>query len=225
MNQQVEETSPMMAVRTDAGGGTLFGLAIANATVFTSSFCIMVIELVAGRVVAKYLGSSLYTWTSIIGVVLAGIAIGNYCGGRIADRYAVDKPSARRTLAMLFLLAGIISFGINQYNMLAGKISFLESLAWPWRVATHVALVFFLPSGMLGTISPVIAKMALDLGRQTGRTLGSVYAWGVVGSIFGTFITGFYFIAVFATSTIILSVAAVLIATAILYGIASLGKK
>ena len=34
------------------------------------------------------------TWTSVIGIVLAGLAIGNYIGGRLADRY-----EARRTLA------------------------------------------------------------------------------------------------------------------------------
>ena len=59
---------------------------IPSATVFFSSGCIMVLELVAGRLIARHLGSSLYTWTSVIGVVLAGITIGNYLGGRIADR-------------------------------------------------------------------------------------------------------------------------------------------
>ena len=35
-------------------------------TVFVSSFCVMVVELVAGRVISRHLGSSLYTWTSVI---------------------------------------------------------------------------------------------------------------------------------------------------------------
>ena len=66
------------------------------ATVFLASACVMVLELVAGRLVARHLGSSLYTWTSVIGVVLAGITIGNYIGGRIADRW-----EARKSLAVL----------------------------------------------------------------------------------------------------------------------------
>lgn len=56
------------------------------AIVFVSSACIMILELTAGRIVAPYVGVSLYTWTSIIGVVLAGISLGNYIGGRLADR-------------------------------------------------------------------------------------------------------------------------------------------
>ena len=57
------------------------------AIVFISSFCVMVIELIAARILAPYIGVSLYTWTSVIGVILAGIALGNYLGGKIADRY------------------------------------------------------------------------------------------------------------------------------------------
>ena len=74
-----------------------------SATVFISSFCIMVLELVAARLIARYLGSSLYTWTAVIGVVLGGITLGNYVGGRIADHYP-----ARKSLAVLF---AICSFG------------------------------------------------------------------------------------------------------------------
>ncbi len=59
--------------------------------VFIASFCTMVIELVAGRIMAPYVGVSLYTWTSIIGVVLAGIGIGVYVGGILADRFPTPK--------------------------------------------------------------------------------------------------------------------------------------
>ena len=208
------------------GSGSAFvGLVIANTTVFVSSYCIMVIELVAGRLIAQYLGSSLYTWTSIIGVVLAGIAFGNYVGGRLADRFAPDRPSAKRVLAILFLIAGAASAGLSWYNNMAGELGILWTLeSWPLRVALHIALVFFTPCMILGMISPVVAKMALDLGRETGRTIGSVYAWGVVGSIVGTFVTGYYYVAVFSTTTIVLGVAFVLLAVAVLYGASSLRK-
>jgi len=78
-------------------------LVIPGLTVFVTSFCIMVLELVAGRIIARYLGSSLYTWTSVIGVVLTGIALGNYAGRRLADRLP-----ARKVLAGLFALASVI---------------------------------------------------------------------------------------------------------------------
>ncbi|MDE2896574.1 MAG: fused MFS/spermidine synthase, partial [Chloroflexota bacterium] len=70
------------------------------ATVFVSSLCIMVLELVAGRLIARHVGSSLYTWTSVIGIVLSGIAAGNYIGGRLADRFP-----PKETLSLIFLVA------------------------------------------------------------------------------------------------------------------------
>ena len=57
------------------------------ALVFISSACTLVIELIAGRIMAPYVGVSLYTWTSIIGIVLAGMSVGNYLGGRLASLY------------------------------------------------------------------------------------------------------------------------------------------
>src|SRR5512135_2326822 len=75
-----------------------------NLIVFISSFCTMVLELVAGRIIAPYVGVSLYTWTSVIGVVLAGISLGNYLGGRLADRWA-----SLRLLGLVFLLGGLAS--------------------------------------------------------------------------------------------------------------------
>ena len=176
----------------------------------------MVIELVAGRVISRHLGSSLYTWTSVIGIVLAGIALGNYLGGRLADRHR-----AAPTLATLFVLASVTSVTITVLNNLVGDWLFLWTLPWPVRVGLHVALVFIVPSIVLGMISPVAAKMALDQSAETGRTIGSVYAWGVIGSIGGTFATGFYLISAFGTAAIIWAVGGVLAAMAVFYGLPS----
>ncbi len=175
------------------------------ACVFVSSFCVMVVELVAGRLVAKHLGSSIFTWTSVIGVILAGLALGNEIGGRFADRRA-----PHRVLAALFLAASGVSLAIPAVNRVVAEWVALWTLSWPVRVSLHVAAVFFLPSMVLGTISPVAAKMALDRGRLPGRTLGSVNAWGVIGSLLGTFLTGYWFIPSFGTARVVWAVAAFL---------------
>src|SRR5207244_5847556 len=80
---------------------------VACTIVFVASFCSLVIELIAGRIMAPYIGVSLYTWTSIIGVVLAGISLGNYLGGQIADRWPY-----RRTLGILLMAGGLASLAI-----------------------------------------------------------------------------------------------------------------
>jgi spermidine synthase len=111
---------------------------------------------------------------------------------------------------------------IPLFNERIGGAQFLRSQEWALRIAMHVFFVFFLPSAMMGTISPVAAKMALEMSRQTGRTVGSIYSWGAVGSIVGTFLTGYFLIARMGTVAVLLSVAAVLLAMALFYGVKSL---
>lgn len=191
---------------------SFLSILIPSATVFFSSACIMVLELVASRLIAKHLGSSLYTWTSVIGVVLAGITIGNYLGGRIADHFP-----ARKALAVLLGISSVACVGTVILNNLVGEWMLLWYFRWPIRVFSHVTLVFLIPSTLLGTISPVVAKMALDRGLPTGRTVGDIYAFGAAGSIVGTFLAGFYLIAAMGTIAIIWLVGAALLLMAILY--------
>jgi len=191
---------------------SFLSIAVPSGTVFLSSFCIMVLELVAARLIARHLGSSLYTWTAVIGIVLAGITIGNYLGGRIADSFP-----ARKALAVLFALASAACVVTVIANNLVGGWVWLWRFSWPMRVFSHVTLVFLLPSVLLGTISPVVAKMALEQGLPTGRTVGDIYAWGAAGSIAGTFATGYYLIAALGTIEIIWTVGGVLLLLAISY--------
>ncbi len=208
---QVVESEPR------SGLVTFLSVAAPNATAFFSSMCIMAVELVAGRLIARHVGNSIYTWTSVIGVVLAGIAAGNWTGGRLADRY---KPT--NALGVLFALASFVCLAIPGLNTVVGDWSFLWKQDWAVRIAAHVFLVFFLPSTALGCIGPLAAKMALDLGRKVGRTVGNVYAWGALGSIVGTFLTGFILIARMGTIAVLLSVAGFLALLAVLYGARSL---
>lgn len=190
-------------------------LFIPIATVFISSFCIMVLELVASRLIARYLGSSLYTWTAVIGIVLAGITVGNFLGGRLADRFSPGK-----ILGIIFILCSISSASVIELNRIAGTMAGLEQYSLPIRIFSHIAIAFLLPSVLLGTISPLIAKMALDKGHKTGNTIGDIYAWGAFGSIVGTFVTGYFLLNTLGAIAIIRTVAGVLLLLGIVYVIA-----
>jgi hypothetical protein len=62
---------------------------------------------------------------------------------------------------------------------------------FPIRLISMMGFIFLAPAMALGLISPVVAQMAIDASKTSGRAVGNVYAWGAVGSIFGTFLTGF----------------------------------
>jgi tetratricopeptide (TPR) repeat protein/MFS family permease len=172
----------------------------------------MILVLAASRLIARSVGSSLYTWTSMVGVVLTGLSIGNYLGGSLADRC-----HPRRVLAVLFGLSSAACVGMVVANNLAGEWIGVWRLSWPAHVILHVLLVLLVPSALLGAVSPVVAKMALDQGLASGRTMGSIYAWGAVGGIVGTFLAGFFLIVAFGCTTIIWFLGAAMLLVAVLY--------
>jgi len=178
---------------------------------FISSFCVMVIELIAARMMAPHIGVSLYTWTSIIGVILAGIALGNFLGGRLADRY--PGPAV---LAVIFFAGGLLTIAILPFIRLVAAAAWFDSLPVMLNFTLRVACIFFLPAIVLSMVSPMVIKLSLpDIGK-TGGVVGTIYALSTAGSILGTFLTGFFFILWFGTAMIVWIVAGVLILTGIL---------
>ncbi len=183
----------------------------ANMVVFIASFCTLVIELVAGRIMAPYVGVSLYTWTSIIGVVLAGISIGAWVGGTLADRY--PRPA---TLGWLLFLSGVGALTIAPLTDLIGAAQLQTTLML--RILLLTTAIFFIPSMLLGMISPVVVKLTLDNLERTGNIVGKIYAFSTLGSIIGTFATGFFLISWMGTRNILLTMGAILIVSAFLFG-------
>jgi hypothetical protein len=203
--------------------------AIAYLVVFAASFCSLVLELVAGRILAPYIGVSLYTWTSIIGVVLAGISLGNYLGGRVADRW----PD-RRTLGILLAAGGLASLAIlplitiataiptgqlvDASNRLGGGLALDRAVLLIARIVVITALIFLPPSLLLGMVSPIVIKLTLRDMAHAGGVVGKIYALSTLGSIVGTFATGFVLVQTLGTRLIVVGVAAILLLLAVACG-------
>jgi spermidine synthase len=185
---------------------------------FIASFCSLVIEMVAGRILAPFVGVSIYTWTSIIGVILAGISIGAYIGGKLVDRF----PS-RKTLGWLLLLSGITALTIIPVTHLVATYRFPLSLMM--RIFLVTTIIFFLPGCLLGTISPVVVRLTLKNLDRAGNVIGKIYAISTLGAIIGTFATGFLLISWMGTRTIIFSMGVILILASVLSGSLFKGKK
>ena len=62
------------------------------------------------------------------------------------------------------------------------------------RILLITTIVFFVPSCLLGMISPVVVKLTLNNLAKTGNVVGRIYAFSTLGSILGTFATGFFLI-------------------------------
>ena len=179
--------------------------------VFVASACTLILEIVAGRILAPVIGVSLYTWTSIIGVVLAGISVGNYIGGLVADKY----PS-RQTLGLILFVSGAFTVVILPLISIAGDV--VSDLPLLPRIVTLTAVLFLPVSLILGMVTPIVIKLQLQELSRTGDIVGRFYAVSTAGSILGVFLTGFVLIQWIGTRPIVLAVAIVLFAMALFFG-------
>ena len=188
----------------------LFVLIILQGVISASS---MVVEIVAGRMIAPYVGMSLYTWTAIIAVVLAGFSIGNWIGGKIA--------TSKITTA-LRVSGGVMMFAAMS-TACAGLM--LRLLATPIISNTSEPLVaislitmgaFFLPSVLAGIPAPILTVAAMRGRSNSEYALGSMYAVGAFGAIIGTVAAGFLFIPHFGSTSTLILVSVVYIASSIL---------
>ncbi len=178
-----------------------------------SAACGLVIEIVAGRMIAPYLGMSLYTWTAIIAVVLAGFTAGHWVGGWLAEKPA---GQARRAVALSLLLAGVFAaLSLVLLRSLSGPILSLGLSPVP-TILILTTVLFFPPSFFVGIPSPVLTKLAIDESpERMGALLGAFYAVGAFGSIAGTLAAGYLFISYFGSIRTILTVSGLYLAMAL----------
>jgi spermidine synthase len=167
--------------------------------------------MVAGRILAPFVGVSIYTWTSIIGVILAGISVGAFIGGKL-----IDRLPTRKTLGWLLLISGIAALTIIPLTRAVAAYRFPVSLMA--RIFIITSIIFFIPGCVLGTISPVVVRLTLKNLDNAGNTIGKIYALSTLGAIIGTFVTGFFLISWMGTGTIVLVMGIILILASILSG-------
>ncbi|MFZ2969897.1 MAG: fused MFS/spermidine synthase [Minisyncoccia bacterium] len=168
--------------------------------VFLTGAIVMILELVGSRILAPTLGTSIYVWTSLIGIILGAMSLGYYLGGRLAD-----KDPNTRTFSNLILLSGIFVFIIIIIKKPILDLSVVLGLR---NAAIFSAIsLFAVPGVLLGAVSPYSVRLAMKKIETSGNTVGNLYAVSTFGSIAGTFSAGFYFIPNFGSINILYGLA------------------
>jgi MFS family permease len=188
---------------------------LAGLVVFGASAAILVLEILAVRLLAPFMGITLETTTAVIGTVLAGIALGTWLGGRAADR--VDP---RRLLGLILIVGGVLAIAVIPLVDLAASIRFRPDAA---GVVAVTALAFFAPAAILAAASPIVVKLQLRSLGETGSVVGRLSALGTAGAIVGTFVTGFVLVSALPTRPIVVAVGLLLILAGVLIA-ATLGR-
>ncbi len=165
----------------------------------------MAFEIVGSRMLGPYVGTSIFVWTGIIGVILMCLSLGYYYGGKIADK----KPEFK-LLALIILLAGLF-IGISTLikdGLLEVLLNTLNDVKLISLLATFI--LFSIPSVLLGMVSPYAVRLKIKSLDKSGSTVGNLYAISTLGSITGTFLAGFYLIPSFGVIFILNQLAIIL---------------
>lgn len=162
------------------------GIGKLEVVAFASGFALMAYELAGARILAPGIGSSMYVWTSVIGVIIAALSLGYWVGGKVADRrgYAIDVAR------FLLLIAVAVVGTMVSYEAVMPWVTIMFADARIQGVVTSL-LLFAPASFLLGVVSPYLAKLKVRSLKMTGRSIAGLSTFNALGSITGTFITGF----------------------------------
>ena len=162
-----------------------------------SAAAALAVELSAARLLAPLVGMSLFTWTAIITVVLAGFSAGHWIGGVVASKVRV-AARAERWLALTLWLAGLaVAAAVAAMPLAPWIIEFSGGV----RVTTVLALsatLFLVPSLAAGVVSPLGTAIAVEKAgsRDRGRVLARMFAASAAGAICGVLCTGYVLVPV-----------------------------
>jgi len=169
--------------------------------VFLCGAVVMIFEIVGSRVLGPYLGTSIFIWTSLIGIILGSLSLGYWIGGRLADK----RPSFSMLAWIILASALMIGFTtLVKEFFLFNLPKVIEGLKWQSVVAS---IFLFAPASvLLGMVSPYAVRLKIKALQTSGTTVGNLYAISTMGSIAGTFAAGFYLIPALGTTNILLTI-------------------
>ncbi|MCX7928257.1 MAG: fused MFS/spermidine synthase [Patescibacteria group bacterium] len=176
-------------------------------TLFITGACVLIIEVVAVRLLSPYFGNTIYSYSSILSVILAAISIGYYYGGKIADKtkdeslfYKIITASGVATGSLFLVSFFILDKIANNFSITTGPL--ISSI-----------ILFSIPAFLLGLLSPFGVTLENHKKKHTGvgTTSGKVFFVSTLGSISGSLLAGYFLIPFFGVSNIFVGVSLALI--------------
>lgn len=178
---------------------------------FTGGFVIMSLELLGGRLLAPYFGSSIYVWGSIITVFMLSLALGYLFGGR----WSLNHPSMRR-FSLIFLAAALLLTPLVYFSEEV-MILIFERIEDPrYGSLLAASALFIVPTIILGMISPYSVRLLVSSTHTSGQVAGFLYFVSTMGSALGTLATSFYFVLWWEMNTILFGLAGTLLLMSVL---------
>lgn len=154
---------------------------------FVEGASVMAAEICGAKLLAPFFGSSLYVWSAVMAITLAGLAGGYFLGGKLSKRENKEQTLLFILIAAVCCLC-FMPFLTSLFLVLASALSLIPA------VIIGVFCLLFPTMLCMGATSPLIISILTHSANQSGENSGKIYAVSTVGGIIATFLCGFYLI-------------------------------
>src|SRR5436190_5518393 len=179
------------------GGPSRASSAIIYLVAFVTGAIVMSFEMLGSRYLNPYFGSGIYTWASLISIVLAALCAGYFIGGYAADRFPSPAILGATVLVGSAYILVLPAFSQQLLEAVLAATDDVRS----GSLAAAFAILFF-PVTFLGMYSPFGIRLLLQSAHRSGRVSGTIYVISTLGSIIGTLGTTFLLIPAIGTRAI-----------------------
>jgi predicted membrane-bound spermidine synthase len=171
----------------------------------------MGLEIVGGRILSPDFGSGVWVWGSVISIFLAALSCGYFAGGLLSQRFPHGLG-----LAVVIAAAALSILPVALwYRPISGWFADL-GLHERWGSLAAATSLFFVPSMLLGIVSPYAVRLVARDIASIGTRAGTLYAISTIGSFLGCLLTSFYLILWLGITQILYLSAGTLLAIALL---------
>ncbi|NOX45485.1 MAG: spermidine synthase [Chlorobi bacterium] len=175
--------------------------------IFFAGIITMAFELAGSRILGPYFGASIFIWTSLIGIIMGSLSVGYWFGGQVSIR-----RSDLKILSILLLFGAIFIFvtAFGHDYILKRVVKYIPDFRL--QVVISSAVLFGPASLFMGAVLPYAVKLKINTIESSGVAVGRLYALSTIGSITGTFLSGFVLLPLFGFLNIMYALTGILLA-------------
>jgi spermidine synthase len=168
--------------------------------ILISGFTALAYEVIWTRQLILFLRTSIYAFSGMLAVFLAGVALGSMFMNRFVDRL--------KTPLVIFGVLELVVGALSIFNLyLFGPLDSTELT----RLLSPAVLVLPL-TFLFGAIFPIASLCYAKSTDVTGTSVGMLYAFNAVGNVAGSLFAGFLFISLLGSSKTVIMLGLVNIA-------------
>ncbi len=174
--------------------------------IFFAGTITMAFELAGSRILGPYFGASIFIWTSLIGIIMGSLSVGYWFGGQVSIR-----RSDLKILSILLLFGAIFIFvtAFGHDYILKRAVKYIPDFRL--QVVISSAVLFGPASLFMGAVLPYAVKLKINTVESSGIAVGRLYALSTIGSITGTFLSGFVLLPLFGFLNIMYALTGILL--------------